>query len=183
VNSDVLKTRVDFGAFMDELGIMGPAAEVGVAEGQYSLSILQWGVPHLYMIDLWGFVPGRTGDLGFPQDEHDQRYRDAKERVAKFGDRVTIIRDWSVTAAAKIPDGSLAFVHLDATHERHEVLRDLDAWWPKLRPGGIMSGHDYLAKEYTVKAGADEFAKSHGAEIRVLDEARPEHACFWFFKE
>lgn len=162
---------------------MGPAAEVGVAEGRYSMEILRWGVPHLYMVDLWKFIPGRTGDLGFPQDEHDERYREVVEQVLPYKDRVTIIRDWSDKAAIHIPDASLAFVHLDATHERFAVLQDLKAYWPKLRPGGIMSGHDYLATEYTVRGGVDEFVAEHGLDLHVIDKDRPDSACFWFFKE
>jgi hypothetical protein len=54
----MIATRSDFGKLLHEKGLDAyPAAEIGVAEGHYSLEILQWGVPRLYMVDLWEHVP------------------------------------------------------------------------------------------------------------------------------
>ena len=33
---------------------------------------------------------------------------------------------------------------IDARHSYDAVLEDLNAWWPKIRPGGILAGHDYV---------------------------------------
>lgn len=35
------------------------------------------------------------------------------------------------------------FVFVDAAHDYYSVKMDLDSWWPHLRAGGIMCGHDY----------------------------------------
>lgn len=48
----------------------------------------------------------------------------------------------SVTAARRYEDGSLDFVFIDAQHDAHSVLADLQAWYPKIKPGGILAGHD-----------------------------------------
>ena len=34
------------------------------------------------------------------------------------------------------------FVFVDADHSTEGVLRDLTAWAPKVRPGGLIVGHD-----------------------------------------
>jgi len=34
-------------------------------------------------------------------------------------------------------------IHLDAGHDYRSVTADLEAWWPLLRPGGILIGDDY----------------------------------------
>ena len=34
-------------------------------------------------------------------------------------------------------------VYLDAAHEEEEVRLDLELYWPLVRPGGAMFGHDY----------------------------------------
>lgn len=47
-------------------------------------------------------------------------------------------------AAELIPDGSLDFVYVDARHDYCGCLKDLETYWPKLRPGGLMAGHDYV---------------------------------------
>jgi predicted O-methyltransferase YrrM len=49
----------------------------------------------------------------------------------------------SADAAAKFPDNWLDAVFIDADHSYAAVRRDIDAWLPKVRPGGIIAGHDY----------------------------------------
>jgi glycosyltransferase involved in cell wall biosynthesis len=34
--------------------------------------------------------------------------------------------------------------YIDADHRYESVVSDIQAWWPKVRPGGILSGHDYI---------------------------------------
>jgi SAM-dependent methyltransferase len=46
-------------------------------------------------------------------------------------------------AAEKYTDGSLDFVYIDADHHYAAVKRDITAWLPKVRPGGIIAGHDF----------------------------------------
>lgn len=177
-----IATRCDFGLLLAERGLLEAAAEIGVASGDYALTILRWGVKKLYLVDLWQHVPDVKGSLGLPQDAHDSAYEATVDRLAEYRDRVVVLRGWSHEQCERVPDGSLGFCHIDATHEYDEVLRDLHCWWPKLLPRGIMSGHDYLSTDYTVKPAADEFAALHGCELKVTDADRPEHACFWFEK-
>ena len=49
----------------------------------------------------------------------------------------------SMEAVSKIPDASLDFVYIDGRHEFDFIMMDLIAWAPKVRAGGIVSGHDY----------------------------------------
>lgn len=60
---------------------------------------------------------------------------------------VTILREDSAKAAARFADGSVDLLFLDADHAYEAVRRDLLAWLPKIRPGGILCGHDYTWKE------------------------------------
>ena len=46
-------------------------------------------------------------------------------------------------AAEKYVDGSLDFVYIDADHHYDAVKRDIAAWLPKVRSGGIIAGHDF----------------------------------------
>lgn len=48
------------------------------------------------------------------------------------------------SVAARFGDGALDFVYLDARHDCPSVVQDLHAWYPTLRRGGILAGHDYL---------------------------------------
>jgi len=38
----------------------------------------------------------------------------------------------------------LSFVYLDGDHRREPFEADLNAWWPKVLPGGVLAGHDWL---------------------------------------
>lgn len=46
-------------------------------------------------------------------------------------------------AANRFADGTVDAVYIDADHARESVARDIAAWWPKLKRGGIMAGHDF----------------------------------------
>lgn len=48
----------------------------------------------------------------------------------------------SVTAAARFADASVDAVFIDGAHDRQSVAADLRAWWPKVKPGGQIAGHD-----------------------------------------
>ncbi len=47
------------------------------------------------------------------------------------------------TAAAASLYNEVDYVFLDADHTEAGVLRDLQAWWPKVRKGGYIGGHDW----------------------------------------
>ncbi len=49
----------------------------------------------------------------------------------------------SVQAAQQIEDGSLDLVFIDADHAYESVMADIIAWLHKVRPGGVICGHDY----------------------------------------
>lgn len=65
--------------------------------------------------------------------------------LARHGvsDLVEVCEAPSVEAARRVPDGSLDFVFIDADHAYESVCADIDAWLPKVRPGGTLAGHDY----------------------------------------
>ena len=96
------------------------------------------------------------------QDEFDVNYQQTRERLAPFGGRSEIWRMMSVEAAERVPEGSLDFVYIDARHDYGSVLEDLDAWFSKVKPGGIIAGHDYADGDFPqgkfgVKSAVDEF--------------------------
>lgn len=55
---------------------------------------------------------------------------------------VELLEADSLSAAQTFDDASLDFVFIDGGHEMQEVGADIDAWLPKVRPGGILAGHD-----------------------------------------
>lgn len=60
-----------------------------------------------------------------------------------FGDLVSLIVADSITAAGFFPDRSIDWVHLDGRHDYESVKADIQAWRPKVKPGGWLTGDDY----------------------------------------
>jgi len=75
------------------------------------------------------------------------------------------------TNAAQILDrlGFLAdLIHVDAGHDAASLRQDLEAWWPLLRPGGVLIVDDYVDQWPSVRATTDEFARSLSLEASII---------------
>lgn len=118
-------------------------AEIGVERALYSETLLRENqLLQLLCVDAWRPYGGYRDHVSAAKLE--RFFVEAQERLAPFAARTRFIREFSVEAAAQIPDRSLDFVYIDAAHDFASVAADLRAWSPKVRIGGIVSGHDYL---------------------------------------
>lgn len=63
--------------------------------------------------------------------------------IAGVRHMVRDIKRCSWEAARIFANRTVDFVYVDADHSEEAVLKDIEAWWPKVKPGGIMAGHDY----------------------------------------
>lgn len=160
-----LPTRVELPILLNQRGLYGCGVEIGVKQGEFSETILKyWRGQHLISVDPWSEDrPEQYVDIAnVPQLEHELYYQQTRERLSSFGARSTIWRMTSLEAAKAIPRHSLDFVYIDARHDYASVLEDLAAWADKVRPGGIIAGHDYIdgqfaAGDFGVKSAVDEF--------------------------
>ena len=53
------------------------------------------------------------------------------------------IRLQSIEASKLYKDSSIDIIFIDACHEYDCVISDISCWLPKVKHGGILSGHDY----------------------------------------
>jgi hypothetical protein len=60
-----------------------------------------------------------------------------------YADTIALIVTDSLTASCFFPDGWFDWIHLDARHDYVGLTTDVQAWLPKIRPGGWLSGDDY----------------------------------------
>ena len=142
--------------------------EVGVDRGEASALLLA-GLPrmHLYLVDPWSAA---ASDAVRTQPDCDAALAAAAEGTAFAGPRRTLVPCGHERAAEFLPDG-LDLVFLDADHSHAATLGAIATWWPKLRPGGLLAGHDYGHPDYPgVRRAVDEFARRHGLAVRLGED-------------
>jgi predicted O-methyltransferase YrrM len=74
-------------------------------------------------------------------------YFDFIKNIEKVKDYINPIRSSSFVASNNFKNESVDFVFVDGDHSYQAVLMDLKLWWPKLKNGGIMAGHDFWASQ------------------------------------
>jgi len=70
-------------------------------------------------------------------------YNDFLRNIEPVQEFVHPISGESVEVATQYEESSLQFVFVDASHDEESVQADLTAWWPTVRIGGWMAGHDF----------------------------------------
>ena len=127
-------------------------AEIGIRIGLLSAALLR-AEPQLelLMVDSWAPAEEQTEAYRATGDRNalrtravaEKHYRMARAAVAFAGSRARIMRMTSEAAAAQTLDASLDFVFIDADHSYEGCSQDIRLWAPKVRPGGLLCGHDY----------------------------------------
>lgn len=90
---------------------------------------------------------------------------------AQVADAINIVKATSLEAAATYEDRSISFLMIDASHKYEDVVDDINAWFPKLKMGGIMSGDDLDWQE--VKQAVEDTCTHYGVY----------QTSTWFFKK
>lgn len=131
--SDIISNRYHLGHYIEG----DTDVEIGVHRGFFAKSFLRnWKGKTYHLVDPW---------LPYGQIDKDRTadFLHTKE-LFKDDKRVTIWRMTSEEAAKEVPD-DLDFVYIDADHNYPKVMLDLQSWYPKVKQGGILAGHDTFA--------------------------------------
>jgi len=171
-----------FGAMIDKMGLK-TGAEIGVDVGEFSGKLLSGcSLEKLYGVDFWPSDFGSDFRPDFFIKEGGTRYQQCQNNLEKFikEGRVELVKARSVEAAQKFEDNSLDFVYIDGDHSM-EFLFDLYAWTPKVKIGGMVSGHDFKCNknsgisdfwgeqfDYAVQPCAEYFARRYGYKLNVV---------------
>ena len=129
------------------------AAEIGVRNGENACNILRLcpNLSKIYLIDI---------DMGVFDYGRFHNYIHRYELINK-----------SSIEAAKVTPNELDLVFVDAEHAYLAVKEDITAWYPKIRTGGTICGHDYgtIHGCSEVKRGVDEMFSSVSTEPDILE--------------
>lgn len=142
--------------------------EVGVLRGDNAATLLERlpGLEKLYCVDHWA------------NPEFMINYID---KVKRYRPRFKTMCMESVEASTFFENESLDFVFIDANHVYRNVISDIVCWVPKIKKGGIISGHDYVdyVKERTPNPPAYDVK---GAVDKLFPKAANQGQVWWLVK-
>jgi len=98
--------------------------EVGTFCGDNAVNMAKiLEIDKLHLVDLW------------------ENFKDLQIALSQVNG--TFHRRSSIVVSEEFERQSIDFVYIDAAHDYKSVWEDIRAWWPKIKMGGIIAGHDY----------------------------------------
>lgn len=180
-----LVSRSFFPWLLDSLSLNGYGVEVGVWRGEFSEYLLsESGLAKLISVDAWD--ASLTLQKKYRQVDFEAAMLLTKDKLKRFGKRSEVLRLTSKDAAKQFPDNYFDFVYIDAGHDYDNVKQDLTVWYPKLKPGGLFAGHDYVkwqgkAKTWGVVRAVNEFIEENDLSL-VLTQDKKEYRSWYCLK-
>eukprot|EP01004_Peranema_trichophorum_P007733 NODE_6510_length_877_cov_32.895225_g5915_i0.p1 GENE.NODE_6510_length_877_cov_32.895225_g5915_i0~~NODE_6510_length_877_cov_32.895225_g5915_i0.p1 ORF type:complete len:259 (-),score=40.05 NODE_6510_length_877_cov_32.895225_g5915_i0:34-810(-) len=127
-----IRKRIDLADYLELNGtVSGYGLEIGVSLGDFMVLMLKkWKkCKKYYAVDPW----------------IDNKHWDRVNFIAKQLPNVVLLKNFSseIIPTKDVPF-DLDFAYVDAKHDYESALEDIELAWPKVRPGGIIAGHDYV---------------------------------------
>lgn len=151
-------------------------AEVGVFQGKNARKLLSYcDLKILYLVDAY------SATTQYDQATLDAARQQAQARLSKFAN-CKWLRMTSVAAAKSLAAAGdlLDFVYIDGAHDYDSVRADLAAWFPLVKKGGWLGGHDIQnGGDHTndgVVQAVTEFTVQHKFSLKVCG------VDWWFLK-
>ena len=166
--------RKHFPAMIDHYGCR-IGLEIGVADGTFSEFILEKSkIKLLYSMDIWlVHYRGKMNRVMTGCKDGDLTMRSACLKLERYGERSVMVRASSQTRFDMFPDDYFDFIHIDGAHKFDFVDKDIRNFYPKIKKGGLFTGHDYCKRhpDDVVKA-VNAFVKETGEKLFVTKDNR-----------
>ena len=132
-------------------------AEIGVDYGLNAKTILKiLNLKKLYLID--PYIQKLDNVSG------DERFNSAKKYLSKYNEKIIFIRKTSEDAINDIPS-NLDFIYIDGLHDYENIKKDIELYYPKVKSGGILGGHDFWGNEIGVCKAVLEFVENNNLKL------------------
>ena len=139
-------------------------AEIGVYKGdnaEFMLKILEPTM--LYLIDPWNnFLDTDSNEI-----IGETQYIETQQRLKEYGNKRLIKR--TSQEASKIIQDELDFVYIDADHHYDSIVNDLKLWYPKVKKGGVLAGHDYHKSMEGIVKAVNEFYANNKLQLMYAE--------------
>ena len=165
--------RKDMYRHFGELGFKS-GCEVGVFRGRNAREMFRQ-IPGLKLIG----VEANADQPSSTRHKTEPRYdRNRKSMLSRTRNRdFTLIEKFSEIAVQEIPYNSLDFVYIDGDHSYDYCMTDIILYARRVKPGGIVSGHDYVSPgEYrhkydiNVREAVDDYVRIHKIDTLYLTD-------------
>lgn len=151
----------------------GTFVEIGSWKGQSLAffiveSINQKKTLNIHAVDTWAGSDEHKSETSVVSDTLFDTF---KQNIAPVADHFTPHRMTSAQASRLFAPLSIDAVFIDASHAYADVKEDLQLWYPKVKSGGFVSGHDYSqAWPGVIRAVNDFYSTRRNEVIQFGDE-------------
>lgn len=163
-------SRADLGNIL-EAENMTIGAELGVQRGIFANTMLsRWPSNKEYvLVDVWAPQENYAESANVDQTVQNAYYHETLANTNLWKEKIRVCRNFTSVCVENFPDGYFDFVYVDARHDFKGAYEDLEAWWPKIRVGGIMAGHDYVTQDDGPTQNGDDWTINYDGTV---DETR-----------
>jgi len=128
-------------------------AELGVFDGYTLRNILEKcpDIERLIGVDTWEhpdkydcLAPkGERSREVYETTDQEANYTLTLKNIEGYSDKVELLKMTTLEASKEFDDGYFDLVFIDADHSYEGVKNDILTWYPKIRKGGLLCGHDF----------------------------------------
>lgn len=141
-------------------------AEIGVWSGENAQEMLDnLDIKKLYLVDPYQQYSEEANQVISQARLNDVKLI-ASKRFSQY-DRAEQVLMPSVKAAETLKSIGFDFVYIDGNHSHPCIDEDVQAWYPLIKLGGVLAGHDYSIPD--VCQAVDEFAKKQSLNLLVIE--------------
>lgn len=167
-------------------GAVNVCVEIGTLQGWFAHRLAKFTPEHTQIFCIDPFVDDPTE--GYDGEYNFKCWR--KNVKPWFGKKVFLKKGASFDEGEKWGDGvPIDFLFIDGDHRFESVLLDLKIWVPKVRPGGLVMGHDITGPW---GAGVKKAIETYAQEVKGLPEVhvgkvysftgKQTTECFWWYQ-
>lgn len=136
-----LRALVNRKALLEILPKNAVVAELGVNKGDFSRQILDICHPQkLHLVDIWNTERYHNGLKLDIENKFEKEFASGQLQI-NLGLSTDVVKDF--------PDNYFDWIYIDTEHSYRCTIAELESYASKIKPGGIIAGHDYMMGNWT----------------------------------
>lgn len=141
-------------------------AEIGIGKGHHaSFFLSELNIDFVFLIDPFTIYKDERMMVGLEKIREWEKK--AHINLDKYKHKTKWIKEKSADAIKLFANNSLDFVYIDGNHTYESVAEDISLYYPKVKKGGLFSGHDYDYE--SVKRAVDDFVSKENLKLYIED--------------